>query len=95
VLHPIAKPSAGIDGNAVQPTLRATRAQAIVALQQAEADANERLDELLNPGQPVVQVNSRLGNRLVDNIADLDRLLQDLRARVVIELNDGKRVRLK
>ncbi len=62
---------------------------------QAEADANERLDELLNPGQPVVQVNSRLGNRLVDNIADLDRLLQDLRARVVIELNDGKRVRLK
>lgn len=95
LLRPLAEPSGRIDVNAAEPTLRAADAQALVALQQAEAEAYARLDELLRPDHPTVPVAVAFTHREVERIEELDAHYAELRARVLVELQAGRRVRLR
>jgi hypothetical protein len=95
LLRPLAEPSGRVDLNAVEPTLRAAAAQAQVALQEAEAEAYARLDELLRPDHPTVPVAVSFTHREVERIEELDAHYAELRARVLVELQAGRRVRLR
>ena len=95
VLRPIAQASTDTTPEAIAPPLSALEDLFAVALQRAEAEANERLDELLSGGDKVItKVDTRLRNREIANEVELDAVLGELRGRVVEQLRRGGRVRL-
>jgi len=95
VLEPLGQPSDAMDLDAIQPTLVAMRDQAHVALQAAEPEARDRLDEILNPLTPTVKVKTGLSNREVGTMEELDHMLKELRDKVAPEIQAGRKVRLQ
>ena len=96
VLRPIAEALVTTDAKAISPTLEQLRDGFERALAVAERDAGDRLDALLSEGdRPVIRkVTHGLGNREVGSVEELDRVLADVRERVVAELAGGAKVRL-
>lgn len=96
VLRPIADALVISDQDAISPGLDQLRDAFERALPIAEREADDRLDAILSEGAKrlVRKVSHNLANREVDDIAELDRTLSELRERVVVELTAGHRVRL-
>jgi hypothetical protein len=95
VLRPITEAITKTDEAAVSPPLVQLRDGYVHALSQAEEEANARLDALLSAGEkPVIRTLSvNLKNREIKDPEDLERLLQELRERILEQLKAG-RVRL-
>lgn len=90
--------AAGTDDRAIAPPLEALEAQLGARRDAAERKAVLELDDLRTGlgDRPVVEVALDLAGREVDGEPELERLLDDLRVRVVKGLAGGKhRVRLK
>ncbi|MDH5674430.1 MAG: BREX system P-loop protein BrxC [Myxococcales bacterium] len=96
VLRPLAEALVATDAQATSPGLTNLRDAAPHALERAEEEANERLDQILSEGdKPVVQkLALGLSNREIRSEAELDALLEELRARVLEQLKQGRRVRI-
>jgi hypothetical protein len=96
VLRPITDAIVISDQEAISPALDQLRDAFERALPIAEREADDRLEALLaESGKPVVhKVSHHLANREIDDLAELDRTLSELRERVVVELAAGHRVRL-
>ncbi|MCA9678853.1 MAG: BREX system P-loop protein BrxC [Myxococcales bacterium] len=96
VLRPISEAPVLTDDVAVSPALDQLRDAFDRALPLAEQDANDRLDAILSekPEQAIRKVQHSLANREIADVAELDRVLADLRARIVTELAAGAKVRL-
>ncbi len=79
------------------PPIEALESQLASRLTQGEAKARAHLDELLEGmgGTPVVEVEVSLAGREIESEADLDRVLDELRRRVLHQLSAKHRVRLK
>jgi hypothetical protein len=96
VLRPIADARVITDEAAVSPGLDQLRDGFERALPLAERDADERFDAIRSEGtrRLVRKVSHNLGNRELADADDLERALGELRARVMVELAAGHRVRL-
>lgn len=96
VLRPIAEALVTTDDGAVSPALDQLRDAFERALPIAEREADDRLDAILSQGtqRMVRKVTHNLGNREIGSAEELDRVLSELRERVVLELAAGHRVRL-
>jgi len=96
VLRPIHEAAHTTDVTSTAPTLADLDITFQVRLREAEEEANERLDELLSRGEkPLIKkVPHRLKNREITSAAELDTVLDELRARVLAQLAQGGRVRL-
>ena len=96
VLRPIAEAVITTDDTTIVPSLDQLRDGFERALVIAEKDAGDRLDALLSEGdRPIIRkLVVGLAGREVSSIEELDRVLGDVRARVVIELAAGAKVRL-
>lgn len=96
VLRPIADALVNTDEAAVSPGLDQLRDGFERALPIAEREADERLDAIRSEGtcRLVRKVSHNLGNREVADADELERALGELRARVMVELAAGHRVRL-
>lgn len=86
------------DAQAIAPSLVALDAPFQVALRQAEEEAGARLDELLSQGdRPVIrrfELAEGLRNREIKSEADVESVLEVLRARLLEQVRAGVRVRL-
>ena len=96
VLRPIKDAVIVTDEISIEPVLEQLRDGFDRSLATAERDAGDRLDALLSEGeQPVIRkVAANLAGREVSSVEELDRFLDEVRARVVAELAAGNRVRL-
>ena len=96
VLRPLAQVTTATTAEAVAPALSALKDPFQIALTRAEEEANERLDHLLSEGQKplIVKVDLSLRNREVSNVAELDALLDEIRKRLLKQIEAGARVRL-
>ncbi len=96
VMRPFHTVAATTDENAVSPALDALRDAFERALPLAEHDANDRVDAVLSEGsQPLRRkVMHGLTGREISSIEELDRALDEVRARVGEELRAGHKVRL-
>jgi len=98
VLRPLREgAAAGTDESAVAPALEALEAQLAVRRKAAEGRARAQLDGLLETvGElPTVEVSLDLRGRMVTTEAELDRLVDDIRRRILHELAANHRVRLR
>jgi len=89
--------AAGTDERAITPALEALEGLLEAKREAAEAKALAQLDGyLLEHGEnPTVEVALELGGREIHTEADLDRLLDELKRRILHELAAHHRVRLK
>ena len=96
VMRPFHDVVASTDENAVSPALAALRDAFDRALPIAEEAANDRLDAVLSEGDrtPVRKVMHHLTGREISSVDELDRVLDEVRARVGEELRTGHKVRL-
>ena len=62
----------------------------------AEEEANDRLDQLLSEDEKplIVKIDLSLRNREVSNEAELDALLDEIRKRLLKQIESGARIRL-
>jgi hypothetical protein len=96
VLRPIARAMTDTTAEAISPPLSALIGPFARALQEAEEDANERLDDKLSEGdKPLVRrFDLGLRNREVATETDVDALLAEIRGRLLEQVRAGTRVRL-
>src|SRR5690606_20962653 len=96
VLRPIALAVTDTTPEAVAPSLASLQDPFVVALQRAEAEANDLLDAILSEGdQPLVtRVDLHLRNREVATEADVTALVDEIKARLLEQIRAGARVRL-
>lgn len=89
--------AAQTDERAIAPPLDVLEGQLATRRQAAEHKALQQLDALRESSgeRPVVEVTLGLAGRELETEAELDRLLADLRARILHELVAKHRVRLK
>jgi hypothetical protein len=89
--------AANTDERSVAPPLEALDGQLGIRRETAEHKALQQLDAFRESSgeRPVVEVALSLGGRELETEAELERLLADLRARVLHELAAKHRVRLK
>lgn len=83
--------------DAVAPDLLTLRDTFTARLQRAEEQANQKLDEILSEGPAkklVRRVPIELHNRELETEADIDKLLVELRVRLIEELKAGGRIRI-
>jgi len=85
--------ASGTDEKSVAPPLEALEALLSARREAAETRALARLDALL--GTPTVEVDLRLPGREIKNEADLEKLVNEIRERVLAELGVKHVVRLK
>jgi hypothetical protein len=87
----------GTDERAVAPALEALEGQLAARRDVAEAKALAQLDALLETlGEtPVVEVALDLGGREIETEAELERLLDEVRRRILHQLAARHRVRLR
>lgn len=87
----------GTDDRAIAPALDGLEAQLAARREAAEQKALRKLDDLRADlgGTPVVEVALGLDGRELASEAELDRLLADVRERIMKELAVPHRVRLK
>jgi hypothetical protein len=95
VLSPIDSARATTTDSATLPSLASLRDAFDGTLRRAIDAANDRLDKLLNErAHPVVRLEARIANREVSTDAELEALLNELRALVAPHVAAGRRVRL-
>jgi len=96
VLRPIALVLTDTSADAVAPARAALRDPCAGALERATGEANERLDAILSAGdRPLIRrVDLLLRNRELATEADVDALLDELRAKLLEHLRAGARIRL-
>lgn len=96
VLRPLAEALVDTTPEAVAPPLAALADPFVLALERAEAEANDRLDELLSEGDKplITRLDLRLRNREVATEADVEALVNEVRARLLEQVKAGARVRL-
>ena len=89
--------AAGTDENAIAPALEGLETHLAARRDAAERKAITQLDATLEAigATPVVEVTVELSGREIENEAELDRLLVEIRTRVVHELSAHHRVRLR
>jgi hypothetical protein len=89
--------AAGTDDKAIAPPLEALEGLLAARREAGERRAVQQLDAFRESSgaRPVVEVPLGLSGREIETEADLDRLLADLRARILQELSAKHRVRLK
>ncbi|MCY2995956.1 MAG: BREX system P-loop protein BrxC [Planctomycetota bacterium] len=96
VLRPLAQVTTATTAEAVAPALSALRDPFQIALGRAEEEANDRLDQLLSEDENplIVKIDLSLRNREVSNEAELDALLDEIRKRLLKQIESGARIRL-
>jgi hypothetical protein len=89
--------AAGTDENAIAPHLATLETVLHARREAAEAKALAQLDAFLETlgESPTVELSLELGGREIRSEADLERLLDELRRRILHELGAKHRVRLK
>ena len=98
VLHHLREGAvANTDENAIAPALEALEGQLAARRESAERKAENHLDEILTTlgASPIVEVTVELSGQEITTEAELDRVLADVRRRVVHELSAHHRVRLR
>ena len=96
VLRPIALAMTSTTAEAIAPTLAALKDPFRLALQSAEEEANETLDQILSEGaRPlIVKVDLSLRNREITSEAEVNTLVEEIRRRLLEQVHAGARVRL-
>lgn len=94
VLRPIALALTDTSAEAIAPALSALRDPFTLALQRAEEEANELLDELLSGKKLITKCYLNLHNRELATVEDVDALLVEIRERLLAQIATGARVRL-
>jgi hypothetical protein len=92
VLRPIAEATANTTVDAIAPALTTLRDGFRTLLREAEEESNARLDGLL--ADPVVKVDLRLKNRELTTREDVDALVEEVRERLLAQIDQKHRVRL-
>lgn len=83
------------DEHAIAPSLEQLTGRFGPALSAAGKEANNRLDALLSKsGAPIRQVQANLQDREIKDVEELERVLDEIRTRVLEQLKAGCRVRL-
>jgi hypothetical protein len=96
VLRPFTGAVTDTTAEAVAPPLTALADPFTLALQRAESQANDLLDEILSAGnRPLIaRVDLQLRNREVVTEADVQALVEEIRGRLLERVRAGARVRL-
>ncbi|MBK1717204.1 BREX system P-loop protein BrxC [Thiocystis violacea] len=96
VLRPLARAVTDTTAEAVAPTLSQLQDPFLLVLQRAEEEADDTLDEILSEGvQPLIKrVDLRLRNRELTSEAEVEALVNEIRAQLLEPLRAGARVRL-
>jgi hypothetical protein len=96
VFKPIAMALSTSGADAVAPTLLDVRDGFVARLQQATAEAEGLLDELISAKdkKPVVRVDLNLRGREISTADDLKRVVTEVEERVTQQLELGHKVRL-
>lgn len=97
VLRPIKEAETQTTADAIAPGLIALEEGFQSALHRAEETANDRLDEILSRDDEklVVKVNLSLRNREVTTVEEVDTLLDEIRKRLLEQIEAGARVRIQ
>jgi hypothetical protein len=96
VLRPLTQATTNTAAEAVAPPLVDLKDPFTVALGRAEDRANDLLDEILSEGRKplIARVDLQLRNREVATEADVQALVDEIRARLLEQVRAGTRVRL-
>lgn len=97
VLRPLSVCLTNTSAEAISPSLSALKDPFDVALRKAEEEANLRLDQLLSEGdKPVIRRFDlgQLRNRELSSKADVEAFLDDLRGKLLSEIEAGSKLRL-
>jgi hypothetical protein len=96
VLRPLTQATTDTAAEAVAPPLVDLKDPFTVALGRAEDRANDLLDEILSEGKKplIARVDLHLRNREVATEADVQALIDEIRARLLEQVRAGTRVRL-
>lgn len=97
VLRPLTEATTNTAAEAVAPPLVDLKDPFTVALGRAEDRANDLLDEILSEGKKplIAQVDLQLRHRQVATEADVQALVEEIRARLLEHVRAGTRVRLR
>lgn len=96
VLRPIKLAETDTTAEAIAPGLEALHTEFLHDLDEAEASANDLLDEILSQGQQpvIVKVDLSLRNREITTTDEVETLLDEIRKRLLEQVEAGVRVRL-
>lgn len=98
VLAGVARVVTETDARAIAPGLAALGAPFLVALEQAKAEAELRLDELLSQGSEAVirrvELAEGVRNRVLQTEGDVEGLIEEVRGRLLELVRAGVRVRV-
>ncbi len=96
VLRPFARAVTDTTAEAIAPPLSALKEPFSLALQRAEDQANDILDEILSEGDKplIARVHLDLRNRELTSEADVDALVEEIKKRLMEQIRAGARVRL-
>jgi len=96
VLRPFTRAVTDTTAEAIAPPLSALKEPFSLALQRAEDQANDILDEILSEGDKplIARVHLDLRNRELNTEADVDALVDEIRKRLLEQIRAGARVRL-
>ncbi|WP_373510950.1 BREX system P-loop protein BrxC [Thiocapsa sp.] len=96
VLRPIALAVTDTTEDAVAPSLDDLETPFLVRLEQAEQSADDILDGILSAGRRplIVKMDLSLRNREIATEADVDSLLEEIRKRLLEQIDAGVRVRI-
>jgi hypothetical protein len=96
VLRPFTGAVTDTTAEAVAPPLTALADPFTLALQRAESQANDLLDDILSAGDSplIARVDLHLRNREVATEADVQALVEEIRGRLLEHVRAGARVRL-
>ncbi|MFE9690850.1 BREX system P-loop protein BrxC [Micromonospora sp. NPDC005806] len=96
VLRPFALAVTDTTAEAIAPPLVSLKDPFAIALQRAEDQANDLLDEILSEGEKplIARVDLHLRNREVATEADVQALVDEIKKRLLEQVRAGARVRL-
>jgi hypothetical protein len=96
VLRPLTTAVTNTSAEAVAPTLLDLKDPFLLALNRAESAANEALDRVLSEGSevPIQTVNLELRHREIKTAADVEALVDEIRTRLMEQIQAGTRIRL-